>query len=59
MTEAEFTIFLSKVFDNLVTASADGAIHYVCMDWRHVGVEASGGGARPLCRFQEPSACWS
>ena len=27
MTEADFTIFLSKVFDNL--ASADGANHYI------------------------------
>lgn len=36
MTEAEFTAFLAKVFENLVTASADGAIHYVCMDWRHM-----------------------
>jgi DNA modification methylase len=37
MTQVEFTIFLSEVFDNLVTSSADGAIHYICMDWRHVG----------------------
>lgn len=37
MTEAEFTAFLSKVFGNLVNASADGAIHFVCMDWRHMG----------------------
>ena len=37
MTEAEFTAFLSKVFGNLVNASADGAIHFVCMDWRHLG----------------------
>ncbi|MBX9927117.1 MAG: site-specific DNA-methyltransferase, partial [Hyphomicrobiaceae bacterium] len=37
MTEAEFTAFLAKVFDNLTAASADGAVHYVCMDWRHMG----------------------
>lgn len=37
MTEAEFTTFLGRVFDNLVAASTDGAIHFVCMDWRHMG----------------------
>ena len=37
MTEAEFTAFLAKVFANLVDVSADGAIHFVCMDWRHMG----------------------
>ena len=37
MTEAEFTTFLASVFDNLVGASDDGAINFVCMDWRHMG----------------------
>ncbi len=37
MSETEFTGFLGKVFANLVDASADGAIHFVCMDWRHLG----------------------
>ena len=37
MTEAEFTAFLSTVFDNLAGYSADGAIHFICMDWRHIG----------------------
>ena len=36
MTEAEFTAFLDKVFANLVAASLDGAVHFVCMDWRHM-----------------------
>ena len=36
MTEAEFAAFLGEVFENLVNASADGAINYVCMDWRHM-----------------------
>lgn len=36
MSEAEFTQFLAKVFRNLVANSKDGAIHYVCMDWRHM-----------------------
>ena len=37
MTKAQFTGFLEKVFDNLVRSSIDGAIHFVCMDWRHMG----------------------
>ena len=37
MSEAEFTAFLESVFAQLVDASADGAIHFVCMDWRHMG----------------------
>ncbi len=37
MNEAEFTAFLAKVFANLATHAADGAIHFVCMDWRHIG----------------------
>jgi len=37
MTEDEFTRFLARVFDNLATYAADGAIHFVCMDWRHQG----------------------
>ncbi len=36
MTEAQFTAFLETVFRNLVRHSVDGAIHYVCMDWRHM-----------------------
>ncbi len=37
MSEAEFTEFLEKVFANLALRAADGAIHFVCMDWRHMG----------------------
>ncbi len=37
MSEAEFTGFLDKVFANLVSCAADGAIHFICMDWRHMG----------------------
>jgi hypothetical protein len=45
MSEAEFTRFLAQVFGNLATHSVDGAIHYVCMDWRHMAeVLAAGRG---------------
>ena len=37
MSEAEFTAFLTKVTRNLATFSQDGSIHFVCMDWRHMG----------------------
>jgi DNA modification methylase len=36
MTQAEFTTFLTNVCGHLASASCDGAIHFVCMDWRHL-----------------------
>ncbi len=36
MSEAEFTHFLKTVFGHLVAHSVDGAIHFICMDWRHL-----------------------
>lgn len=35
MTEAEFTAFLTTSLGLLAQHSVDGALHYVCMDWRH------------------------
>jgi hypothetical protein len=37
MTETEFTDFLSGVCKLLVQYSRAGSIHYICMDWRHMG----------------------
>ena len=37
MSEGEFTDFLQQVLGNAAAASRDGALHYVCMDWRHLG----------------------
>lgn len=37
MDEAGFTDFLTSTLGNLAAVSKDGAIHYVCMDWRHMG----------------------
>jgi hypothetical protein len=45
MTRAEFTAFLSSAFANLVAYSLDGSIHFVCMDWRHVGEMLEAGAA--------------
>jgi DNA modification methylase len=36
MTEAAFTKFLETAFKHLANNSSDGAIHFVCMDWRHM-----------------------
>jgi DNA modification methylase len=36
MDGAEFAGFLSEAFRNLVAFSVDGALHFICMDWRHV-----------------------
>jgi DNA modification methylase len=36
MSEAEFIAFLRKVLGSLAAHSRDGAIHFVCMDWRHL-----------------------
>ena len=36
MTVQEFIDFLSKIFQNLVSFSKSGSLHYVCMDWKHI-----------------------
>ena len=36
MSPAQFVEFLSHVFANLKEFSKDGAVIYVCMDWRHM-----------------------
>ena len=37
MTSTQFTAFLGPAFRNLTAFSIDGSLHYVCMDWRHLG----------------------
>ena len=37
MSRAGFVAFLRAAFENLIAHSRDGAIHFVCMDWRHMG----------------------
>jgi DNA modification methylase len=36
MTSGEFTSFLEQVFHQMAINSTDGALHFVCMDWRHM-----------------------
>jgi DNA modification methylase len=45
MSERQFTEFLAAIFQNMAEVSVDGAIHFICMDWRHIGeVLAAGKG---------------
>lgn len=37
MSESEFTIFLADTLGNMARVMRDGAIAFVCMDWRHMG----------------------
>ena len=37
MSPEDFTTFLRTTFQRLAEFSEDGAIHFVCMDWRHIG----------------------
>ncbi|MGB3502892.1 MAG: DNA methyltransferase [Mesorhizobium sp.] len=36
MSEEEFTAFLSETLSNASSVARDGAIAFVCMDWRHM-----------------------
>jgi DNA modification methylase len=38
MTEAEYASFLAHCLGCAAHASRDGAVHYVCMDWRHIEI---------------------
>ncbi len=56
MSEGQFTDFLQVVFANAATHSIDGAIHYQCMDWRHMGEMLGAGravysGLQNLCTW--------
>ncbi len=36
MDQAGFTLFLANALFGMSNVSVDGAIHFVCMDWRHI-----------------------
>ena len=36
MTNSEFRTFLTETLGACATVSRDGAVHFVCMDWRHM-----------------------
>jgi DNA modification methylase len=43
-TPAEFTEFLRTTLSNAARVSSAGALHYICMDWRHIGELLSAAG---------------
>jgi DNA modification methylase len=43
MNKAEFTAFLVRALCNLVAFSTAGSLHYICMDWRHLGESLAAG----------------
>ena len=45
MTPTDFTEFLKSTFERLVAHATDGSVHYVCMDWRHIGEMMAAGSA--------------
>lgn len=45
MTTDEFTRFLKSTLGNAASTMRDGAIAYVCMDWRHMGEMLAAGSA--------------
>jgi DNA modification methylase len=51
MSSAAFTAFLTTTLGHAAAVSRDGAIAFVCMDWRHVG-ELSQAGAEVFDEFK-------
>ena len=45
MSPQAFTDFLKSTFACLIAHTTDGSIHYVCMDWRHIGEMMEAGNA--------------
>ena len=43
MTDYEYRTFVRTVFDQMAAASADGALSFVCIDWRHLSVMLEAG----------------
>lgn len=45
MSDSQFTAFLGETLGNMSRVMRDGAIAFVCMDWRHMGEMLAAGGA--------------
>ncbi len=61
MTEGEFQTFLSQTLGACARVSRDGAVHFVCIDWRHMAdVQAVGkdvyGALLNLCVWNKSNA---
>jgi len=61
MSPQQFTDFLATAFRNAAEVSLDGAVHYQCMDWRHIEEMMAAGrqvysGLLNLCVWSKDSA---
>ena len=61
MSKGVFTTFLRDAFRQMAAASQDGAVHFICMDWRHIGeILAAGnevyGALKNLCVWAKDNA---
>jgi hypothetical protein len=61
MSDAEFVSFLETVLGHHAAYSIDGAIHFVCMDWRHLGELLAAGRSvyselKNLCVWEKTNA---
>jgi DNA modification methylase len=61
MSKDTFTAFLRDAFRQMAAVSQDGAVHFICMDWRHIGeLLAAGnevyGALRNLCVWAKDNA---
>ena len=61
MSPAEFEQFLRTVFGNMAGVSVNGAVHFICMDWRHLAevMGAAQGvysGLKNLCVWNKSNA---
>jgi hypothetical protein len=45
MSRGEFTAFLTRACRNMAEHAVEGSIHFLCMDWRHMGEMLDAGGA--------------
>jgi hypothetical protein len=53
MTEGEFRSFLAETLGAAARSSRDGAVHFVCMDWRHMDSGMSEKGHKATCPWYE------
>jgi ParB-like nuclease domain len=61
MSAAEFTNFLRRSLGALASNSVNGSIHFICMDWRHLGELLAAGNAvyselKNLCVWAKDNA---
>jgi DNA modification methylase len=61
MTPRDFSLFLESVFGLMKQVSHDGAIHFICIDWRHIaellaGADSVYGAPKQLCIWIKDNA---